>query len=61
MPTLASQVSGSISQMVLASELVACHSIPKERLKARPEIGKSGGLHSFSVSPGVGHEGPATL
>ena len=59
-PRVASQVTGSISQIVSVSELVASQSIPNEPFQARPEMFGSGGLHCDSVSPGVGWDGPAT-
>ena len=56
----ASQVSGSISQMSSKSEFVATQSLWKAGFQASPEMLGSGGVHEPSVSPGSGHDGPAT-
>jgi hypothetical protein len=55
-----SQVAGSMRKIASVSLFVASHSMPKEPFQARPEMFGSAGLHWLSVSPGVGHDGPAT-
>ena len=42
------------------SLFVASQSSWKEPFQASPEMFGSAGLHELSVSPGVGHDGPAT-